>query len=227
VIGVTSISSFPLYLNSRNPEVKSIDDFTDKDRIGMPSIKTSLAAGILQMAVAKNNGVENYAKLDPITVGIPQPDGMAALLSGKSGITAHFTSPPFSYIELEDPHIHRVLSSVDVMGHTSLALAFSTRRFVDANPILCKAFLGAVEEADAFIQAHPDETADIFARTSDVKVTPELARKIMANPDTVYTSVPSGMQTYLDFMYSIGILKTKAQSWKELFAGDILNKNGS
>ena len=43
------------------------------------------------------------------------PDGMAAFLS-KRDVTAHFTSPPFMYRELEQPGIHRIMSSDDVDG---------------------------------------------------------------------------------------------------------------
>ena len=55
------------------------------------------------MIAAKEFGRENFAKLDPLTVGLSHPDALAALLGGKTEITAHFTSPPFSYFEAEGP----------------------------------------------------------------------------------------------------------------------------
>src|SRR5271169_5658288 len=39
VRGVGALNSMPLYLVTRNPDVKTIKDFTDKDRIGMPAVK--------------------------------------------------------------------------------------------------------------------------------------------------------------------------------------------
>jgi NitT/TauT family transport system substrate-binding protein len=139
---------------------------------------------------------------------------MAALLSGKTEITAHFTTPPFSYLELQDLKIHRVLNSVDVIGHTSLALAFSTRQFAEENPTAVKAFLAALREANEFIKANRDEAAGIFVATSDVKVPDDLARKIVADPDTIYDAIPKGTKDYMDFMSSVGILKSKANSWQ-------------
>ena len=53
VIGVSGLSATSLYLNSNKPEIKSLRDFTEKDRIALPGIKTSLSAVVLQMAVAK------------------------------------------------------------------------------------------------------------------------------------------------------------------------------
>src|SRR6476660_3798466 len=68
VRGLTGMSSSSTYLMTRNPAIKRLADFTDKDRIAVPGIKTSLPAVLLHMAVAKEFGDANYAKLDPITV---------------------------------------------------------------------------------------------------------------------------------------------------------------
>ena len=54
-----------------------------------------------QMAAAKQWGQENYAKLDPITVGMSPPDSTIALLSGTGDITSVFSVPPFQYQQLE------------------------------------------------------------------------------------------------------------------------------
>jgi hypothetical protein len=44
------MSQQPLILNSRNPKVHSIKDFTDVDRIAMPAVKVSAQAVLLEMA---------------------------------------------------------------------------------------------------------------------------------------------------------------------------------
>jgi len=78
-----------MYLMTRNPAVKSLRDFTDKDRIAVPGIKTSLPAVLLNMAVAKELGDANYAKLDPITVAFNLPQRYVTdalkLLAGNTG----------------------------------------------------------------------------------------------------------------------------------------------
>src|SRR3981081_3926408 len=40
--GLSGMSSSSLYLMTRNPNIKSLKDFSDKDRIAVPGIKTSL-----------------------------------------------------------------------------------------------------------------------------------------------------------------------------------------
>jgi len=53
VIGLGDSASGGMTMTSRNPAMKSLRDVTEKDRIAVPGIKTSLGAIILQMAVAK------------------------------------------------------------------------------------------------------------------------------------------------------------------------------
>src|SRR5881628_963609 len=41
VKGVSAMTTYPLYLNVRNPNIKSVRDFSEKDKIAVPSIKVS------------------------------------------------------------------------------------------------------------------------------------------------------------------------------------------
>src|SRR4029434_6943133 len=81
-------------LVSRNPAVKTIRDFSDKDRIGLPAVKVSVQAVILQMAAEQAFGAGQQNKLDALTVTLSHPDAMQALMSGQSEVNAHFGSPP-------------------------------------------------------------------------------------------------------------------------------------
>jgi NitT/TauT family transport system substrate-binding protein len=91
VKGICALNSMPLYLNSINPNVKTIKDFTEKDRIALPAVRVSLQAVILQMAAEKVFGAGHEHKLDPWTVSLSHPDGLAQMMSFKSEITGHFT----------------------------------------------------------------------------------------------------------------------------------------
>ena len=76
--GMSALTTYPLYLNVRNPNIKSIRDFSDKDKIAVPSVKISTQAIMLQMAAAKEYGDQNYAHFDPWTVGLSHPDALLA-----------------------------------------------------------------------------------------------------------------------------------------------------
>src|SRR6476661_4574652 len=70
VKGVTAFSSQPILLNTSNPKIVAITDYTDKDKIALPAVKVSVQAMMLQMAAAKQWGQSNFARLDPLTVGM-------------------------------------------------------------------------------------------------------------------------------------------------------------
>lgn len=227
VVGISGLSATSLWLNSNKPEIKSLADFGPEDKIALPGIKTSLSAVVLQMMAAKQFGRENFAKLDPMTVSLPHPDALAALTSGQTEVRAHFTSPPFSYLEAKNPAIHRVANSVDVIGNITLDVVFAPRRFVDANPKTVEAFLAALDEANAFIAQHKQETAEIFARSSAVKISPEEVLEILNDPDTRFSTTPTKVMDFADFMHLAGTIKAKPESWTELFIPQLASRAGS
>jgi len=227
VIGVSALSATSLYLNSNNPQIKSLSDFKSGDKIALPGIKTSLSAVVLQMMAAKQFGMENYAKLDPLTVGLPHPEGLIALTSGRSDVTAHFTSPPFSYLELKDPKVHRIASSVDDIGNITLDVVYASKKFVDANPKITEAMLAALDEADVFIRDHREEAAEIFIRSSKTKISKEDVLTILGDPDTQFSTTPHNVKSFADFMQRVGVIKVGAEKWSDMFIPQLGSRNGS
>jgi hypothetical protein len=116
VRGISALSSQPFLLNTRDPNIKTIKDFKDSDRIAVPAVKSSVQALTLQMAAAKTYGEKEFEKLDPLTVSMTPPDATVALLKGGAQITAALSVPPFQYQQLEDKSVHTVLNSFDVMA---------------------------------------------------------------------------------------------------------------
>ena len=110
VRGIVAMNRQPAYLTTRNPNIKSVRDFTDNDRIALPAPKVSVQAIMLQMIAEKTFGAGKFDVLDKLTVGMSHPDGTAAMLTGKLEITSHFTSAPFQYQQLENPAIRKVLT---------------------------------------------------------------------------------------------------------------------
>ncbi|MFE1602948.1 ABC transporter substrate-binding protein [Methylobacterium sp. ID0610] len=227
VIGISGMSATALDLNVNKPGIKSLADFTPKDKIAIPGIKTSLAAVVLQMAVAKQFGPENYNKLDASTVGLPHPEAVAALLSGKTEIVAHFASPPFTQVERADPKVRTILKASEVFGPITLDVVFALKRFTEANPKMTQAFLDALDQSTRFIQENKAETAEIFARASKVKVTPEEVRPMLDDPDSRFSATPTGIMEFATFMHRAGIIKTKPAVWTDLFIPALRERAGS
>ncbi len=203
-------------------------DFTDKDRIAMAGAGSSVQTVYLQMAVAKEFGMANYKKLNPLMVNLPHPEGLAALLSGAADVTAQFTSPPFQYYALENPAIHTVLNSYDVMGGpNTFLMVWASSKFRDANPKVYKAFLAALNEATASINADKRRAAEIYVREGGNKDKVEEILRMMSDPQVRYTLAPERVYPYATFMHEVGSLKNKPASWKDLFFPEIHDLAGS
>jgi NitT/TauT family transport system substrate-binding protein len=227
VQGISAINSMPLYLNTVNPNVKTIKDFTEKDKIALPSVKVSIQAVTLQMAAEQAFGEGNQNKLDQLTVSMSHPDGMASMLSGNE-ITAHFTSAPFMYQQLKDPRVRKVLSSYDVLGGPgTFNVLWCKAEFREKNPKTYAAIIAALKEAMDFIKANPDETVDIWIKAENSKLDPAFVRQIITDPENVFTVAPQKVMVYANFMSKIGSIKTKPADWKELFFPEIHDQQGS
>lgn len=228
VMGVAALNSMPLYLTSNNPKVKSIRDLTDQDRIALPAVKVSIQARTLQMAAEKAFGEGKFDALDKLTVSMKHPDGLAALLSGKSEITAHFTSAPFMYQELADPRIHKILSSYDVLGGpATFNCLWARASFRKDNPKLYRAFVDALGEAMTMIAADKKAAAAVFIKQNKSKLDPAFVEKIVADPENDFTMTPQQTMKYAEFMHKVGALKNQPASWKDYFFPEVQNLPGS
>src|SRR5258705_7717418 len=79
VRAIAGLNFMPLILLTRDPRIKTLKDYGEKDRIALPSVKISMQAILLEMAAAKEFGQDNYEKLDGLTVSMGHPDAFAAL----------------------------------------------------------------------------------------------------------------------------------------------------
>jgi NitT/TauT family transport system substrate-binding protein len=227
VRGVAPMSEIPLYLTARDPRIKSIRDFGPGDRIAMPAAKVSMQAVLLEMAAAAAWGDADYDRLDALTVTLSPPDATAGMLSGHAGFTAAFTAPPFQEIQLTDPAVHIVLNSEDVIGQSSNLVAWTTKRFHDANPILYQALLNAMQEGSEFIAAHPREAAEYCAADMKGDINIDQMVELLKDKRFRYDVTPHGTMRWAGFMHRIGRLKTAPASWKDLFWDELHDRDGS
>lgn len=228
VKAIVALNRQPAYLNTRNPAITSVRDFTDHDRIALPAPKVSVQAIMLQMIAEKTFGPGKYDVLDRLTVGMSHPDGTAALLSGKLEITAHFTSAPFQYQQLENPAIHKVLTSYEATdGPNTFSVAATTSRWRAANPQVFRAVLAAIDEANDFIAKNPREAAQIFIKVENAKYPVGFIEKLIADPEFSYAPAPENVMKIYRFMNRVGALKTMPASWQELFVPEAAGLGGS
>ncbi|MCL8384107.1 ABC transporter substrate-binding protein [Xanthobacter aminoxidans] len=225
---VGAFGAQPNYLLTNNPDVKTIKDFTEKDKIAMPVAGVSVQARILQLAAEQTFGPGNAKKLDALMVTLPHPDATAALLSGSTEITGYLSNAPFQNHALKDPKIHKVFSSYDIFGGpVTPTVAYATVKFRQDNPKTYKAFLEAFEEATKWVEQNKKEAADIYVKVERSKLDPAFVAEVLSDPDTQYTLVPLGTLKFADFMNRIGAIKAKPTSFKDFTFEDLHSASGS
>jgi NitT/TauT family transport system substrate-binding protein len=228
VRGVAALDASAVFLNVNRPELKTLSDLRDSDRIGLPAVKVSHQAVLLQMAAAQAFGADQYDRFDKLTVTLAHPDAFAALLSNKTEITGHFGNSPFIYQELDDPRVHRLLSSEDILGGLgTITSVFTTAKVRTDNPKIYRAVFDALLDAQALIHQDTALAARIYVEEEKGPLNADAIRALLELPTARYSIAPLNTQKFADFMFRTGALKTKPDSWRDYYFPELYEQQGS
>jgi NitT/TauT family transport system substrate-binding protein len=225
---VGALGAQPNLLLTNKASIKTLKDFTKSDKIALPAAGVSVQSRILQIATEQQLGPGHAHDLDAITVTLPHPEAAAGLISGATEITGHISNSPYQEKELQDPKIHKIFSSYDVLGgKVTPTVLYALVKFQKDNPKTFQAFVDALREATAWIAAHPKDAAETFVRVEKSKLPPEFVAKTLEEPDVVYTVAPLSSKKFADFLYRIGAIKHHPASWKDYVFQELQSENGS
>lgn len=198
---LTGISQLPLGLITHNPGIHSIEDFSSTDTIAVPQ-PGSIQHILLSMALQRETG--NAKGLDANLVTLSHPDGLHAL-ENKS-VTAHFTSPPYLFKELENPEMHQILSGKDAFGGIfSFTVGWVTDACITGKPEITKAIYTELQNSIHFIMNNPRQAAAELAPLYGVD--PVTMEHYLSSNDMIYTTDINGIQQFSDFMLQEGYIK--------------------
>ncbi len=208
VKAVASLGSLPNYLLSNREEVKTLQDLSEKDRIAVPAAGVGFQSRTLQIETAKLYGKDDFQRFDQISV--------------------HFSSPPFQYQALENPKVHKLISSYDILGgQATFNVLYATEKFHDENPKTYKAFYDALVEAEQIIKADKAAAAETYIRVENSKLPLDFVKKIIEDPENDFTISPQRTFIYAEQLHELGVLKNKAASWKDYFFEEAYAHPGS
>lgn len=196
----SGISSMPMGLVARDSNYHSIADITEKDRIALPQ-PGSIQHILLAMAAERELG--DASRFDTQLVTLNHPDGMSALLSG-ADVTLHFTTAPYLGEELNQG-MQLLLTGAEAMGAPFTGIVAVARDgFYEDSPALYQAFIDALSEAMARIQADPAGVAEMLAPVYEM--TPEALLAEMTDPEASYHMEVEGLSAFADFMRRTGYI---------------------
>ena len=219
VKGVAAMSTMPMYLNTHNAQVHSLDEIKDDEKIAVTAVKVSIPAIIMQMYARQKYGPAETFKFDRSTVSMQHPDAVVALLTGNKQITSHYASAPFHQRERREANIKTIQTSDDVMGGaTTFTMISTTTKFHDENPKAYAAFVAALKESFDMIRADKKAAAQVLLNSMGGKGwTIEELAEMLNDPKIYYTTKPENVMKYAAFMHEVGSLKNQPGSIKELF----------
>jgi len=219
VRALSAVQSMPFMLVTNRPAIKTLNDFTEQDRIALPAVKVSSQAICLQMAAARLWGDDQYARLDATTVTRSHPDAAVSVMSKSTEINSHYSVAPYYYYELATAGVHNVLRSYDTLGGPGTnGVMLMSKKFRDANPKVTQAVYAALSEAEEFINKQPGEAAQIYIKTTNDKRSSEAdMTRFISDPDNIWTTVPQQTMTFAGFMHKVGTMKRLPESWKDLY----------
>jgi NitT/TauT family transport system substrate-binding protein len=209
----------PVGLVANDPRIKSLKDFKPGDKIAVPS-PGSVQHILLAMAAKKELG--SAGALDQYLVALPHPDAAAALIS-KKGITAHFTTPPYLFEELEQPGFSLVTDDLKSFGEPfSFNVGVATVRFHNERPVHYRAFVQTIEESMTWINQNMKKAAALLA--PEFKLTPEKTYHYLSWPGMNYTTAAYGLTGFADFMKQVGYIKKTPANLSEIVWENVKTK---
>jgi len=159
---------------------------------------------------------------------MPLPEATAALLAGKT-ITGFMASEPFSMILSKSDKVRALITSKDILDgeETTGAVIAAASKFVDANPVVAKMIIAALEDAIDFIAKNPNEVADMYINSDSSAISREDVVKQLTDGSMVYSSAPRGFMKFARYMARSGQLKREPKSWQDLFFPFVHGQKGS
>jgi NitT/TauT family transport system substrate-binding protein len=218
VRAVGTVSNGAMTLYTINPHIKTFADFTETDRIAVPTVGLSFNAMMLQMAAEQQ--WKDPHRLDHLTVSLGHPDAVAALSAGygKAIITAHVGVQPYTEQGLRLPGAHVVADSRQVFGGTITQITLlATKATKEKNPLLFKAVANALEEAIKVANADKHAAAMLWKQAQNAPDSIDSIVHLLDDPGFEFTSQPHRIAYFTAFLNRIGSMKTVLGDWKELF----------
>jgi NitT/TauT family transport system substrate-binding protein len=218
---IAPLDEADLWLMVRDRSIRTIEDLRGK-RIATPTATSIQAVVLRKMAQVK---LGNARALDSSLLNMDHPDGMQALLSGQ--IDAHFTSPPYQWLEL-GRGARALGKSYGYFGAHSFLVTVMTRAYYNQYTAFAQRFYRLVKQQIDLINKKPRVAAAILAREDATETTTEQFRRwITRKKSLTFTTRPRGLMRTAGFMEKIGLLNKVPRNWRELVFPPVYPTKGS
>lgn len=197
----TGISANQVALVTDKPEIHSLRDFSEKDRIAI------LSPGSTQhilLSIASYEAFGDPNKFDSQIVSLSHPDAMDALIADTE-IVAHFATPPYIDKELQQG-MHIITTAEEIMGGPfTFITGVALTSFYEEEGEYYDAILQCLDTAIDYINNHLEEAVTTLAPIYGIDEATLKAQ--MTYHGTIYSNELAGIEKLADKMYEIGVLE--------------------
>jgi len=207
----TGISFNQVALVTDRPEINSITDFSDTDRI---SVLSPGSTQHILLCIASSKAFGDPNKFDNQIVPLSHPDAMDALIADTE-VTAHFSTPP--YLDKELAHGMKIITTgEEILGEPfTFITGVAMERFYEENPEGYDAVIRTLNEAIDYINNNMDEAVATLAPVYDIDEAS--LKKQMTYNGTIYSNQLKGIEKLSEEMYRIGLLKHRIRFEDSVF----------
>ena len=218
---IAPLDEADLWLMVRDRSIRTLADLRGK-RIATPT-NTSIQAVVLRKMAEVKLG--NARALDSSLLAMDHPDALQALLTGQ--IDAHFTSPPYQWIEQQRGA--RILGkSYGYFGAHTFLVTTMTQRFYDQYTAFARRFYALVQRAITMLNKQPRQAAQILAADARGETSAaEFRSYIGRRKSLTFTTRPRGLMRTAAFMNKVGLLSRMPGTWRDLVHQPVLGTRGS
>ncbi|MBF9014245.1 MULTISPECIES: ABC transporter substrate-binding protein [unclassified Oceanispirochaeta] len=200
------ISQSPLGLAVPAGRWANLEDIPLDVKIALPQ-PGSIQHILLAMALKREMGDASY--FDKNLQSLKHPDGLNALVAGS--VDAHFTSPPYIFMEEDMDEFEVILKGEEAMGSPfTFIVSMVTDKAVSELPDFPAALIMALERSMEFMETHPDESLQLLSEAYNIDKI-KLA-DYMNRPGMIYGSDVLGLEEFISFMAAEGYLENISDS---------------
>lgn len=189
-----------------NKNIKSLRDIRPEHRIAMQGLNSGEHMQLRQYTAAMF-GDKEYDKFTQNIVAMPRDQALAQLTKENPEIDCAIVGVPWQNLAVKNgAHIAaRVEDPTKTVG--VLNVMYSTKKWLDENPKLARAWVAAQKEAIQQWEKDPAPMVKVFMERDQV-TDPTLEEILQHKKDNkdVYQYKPTSGLRYLEFMYRVGIL---------------------
>lgn len=197
----TGISSNEVAVVTDRPDIKTLADFSDQDRIAI--LSPGCTQHVLLCMLAERQLHDAHA-LDRQTVSMSHPDALQALIS-HTEITAHIATPPYIAREVQEG-MHIMATGEEIVGEPFTFISgVAMTEFYEEHRDWYDAFIEALDESIDYINEHMEECVSILAPVYGVSEE-ELMRQMTYN-GTIYSNRLEGVEKISEAMERMGFTK--------------------